>query len=40
MLKLSGKFKNISEWKLEAQKDIPKLKKKVKIIFDEREKVE
>ena len=40
VLKLSTKFKKVSEWKLEAQKDIPKLKKKMKIIFDEREKIE
>ena len=39
-MKLSNKFKKVSEWKLEAQKDIPKLKKKMKIIFDEREKIE
>ena len=40
LLKLSQKLKTISEWKLEVGKDVPKLKKKMKIIFDEREKAE
>ena len=40
MLKLSQKLKIISEWKLEVGKDVPKIKKKMKIIFDEREKAE
>ena len=40
MLKLSQKLRTLSEWKLEVGKDIPKLKKKMKIIFEEREKAE